>query len=669
MTQLDHPRRPYLIYALLCTLALAVLARAWYLQVTVAEDNLERAGWKTESTIHVQTPRGGIRDRHGVPLAESVEAYNIAIDPRAFYAQKKGMEHEIVALLSEFKDFDSDAFLAMANLPQDDIPRFMRIVRDASPHQAIAIKKAARDLGTNAIIVRQTYQRFYPMHTVAGAIVGFVDRDGVEGRSGLERGLDASLKGGELVYTVQRDARRDPYLLGELPNEDVVRGVTVTLTLDTRLQRSVEKILAKAVEKYQAQEAMAVVSNVKTGELLAIATVPTIDPNTPFETDEKFLWSSHALSYAYEPGSTAKVLTYAFALNDGVIQPDTIIDCEDGVMEVDDRKIRDTHPEKLIPAWKVLQVSSNIGAWKMAAKMGAAKHHQGLASVGIGSPVELPMKGSTRGILPDVPWIDIRHANIAFGHGFSLSIMQLHLALSAIYNHGLRLKPRLIHSLSYGDGRVERSETKAIGQVLRPEVAAQVLRAMKTVVHDEDGTGHAARIDGVNVAGKTGTARLVDLDHGGYLHEYLGSFSGTFPAEDPRYAITVWIVRPNKEIAYYGSAVAAPVFKQIGQEVIGLYGLGADKWAKNLDDAYEKIDVPAPQEPPQESDADDARITGVVPHMVGQRASVALQWLQDRKLPVELYGTGVVAAQVPEAGERLQSGRKVVLQLAPEDTP
>lgn len=676
MSYLRGNTRPRFIYGMLVILGIAVLARAWYLQVHIADENLERAGWSTETTSTLTAPRGAIWDRYGLPLAESVEAYNLALDPRTFYTQARGREEELVALLSSYSAFDAEAFRAMATLPVDDVPRYMRIARGLAPSEMEAIQRAAVSMQTRALIVETAYRRYYPLRGIAGALVGFVDADGNAGRSGIERALNEELQGGTLTYAVARDASRDPYLLGERPNIDAVRGVTLELSIDARLQRYAEDVLAQTVQRFAAQEAMAVVTNVRTGELLAVATVPTFDPNDPFSHPEEFLWASHALSYAIEPGSTAKVLTYAAAMEEGNLRMDTMLDCEEGIIRVDDRTIRDTTPVDIVPAWKALQVSSNVCSSKVAWTMTDETHHRYMQAFGLGERPNVPISGAAVGILPSPPWIEVQQANISFGHAFTASILQLHYALSTVANDGVRMAPMLIKRRHYGDGRVETVEPTVAAEVVRASVAAELLRAMQTVVYEEDGTGKEGAIPGVRVAAKTGTARLVDHERGGYMRQYVGSFTGFFPAEDPKYGISVWVVRPDREIAYYGGRVAAPAFREIGREMLRLYGEEPSAWADSVEDAVQSAQAAAGASSAaashhEGSADDDARPAlahpRVVPALVGMRASEALAILREQGLPVKIYGSGRVAVQEPARGELLLQNEHVILQLAPEE--
>lgn len=668
MERLDQGRAR-LIYGIFALIFAAILVKAWRLQVTQAQDNLDRAGWSIETTQTLAGARGALRDREGLPLAESVQAYTLSFDARTFFRDSRGDEEALIAILAPFPLFDPDAFMALAQLPLEDVPRYQIIARAISPASADQVMRAMAELGVLAVRKEPVFHRFYPMDGIAGSLLGFVDRDGTAGRAGLESALNAQLEGGTLTYKVARDVRRDPYLLGALPDLRGVQGTDVHLTIDLRLQRFAEEALQRAVDKYRAKEAMAIVTNVRTGEILALASVPTFNPNSPFQHPEELIWAPHTISHAHEPGSTAKALTFAAALNEGAITYDTLLDCENGEIRIGNRRIRDTHPEGIIPAWKALQVSSNVCAWKMGLALTAEKHRDYLLRFGLGAAPNVPISGATIGIVPRLRWIDIQHANISFGHGFSASLLQMHMALSTLANEGRRMAPAIVHSFVHGDGRVERVTPEVEEVVVRPDVAAKVMQALESIVYEEGGTGGRAAIPGVRTAGKTGTARLVDPIKGGYIMEYLGSFTGFFPADAPVYAITVWIVHPDKTIGYYGGETAAPVFKEIGQEVVRLYGPPESTWAGSVAAASEAL--PSRALAPVESNelAMLERVDGalITPNVVGMRARFAIDSLTGDGLDVHAYGTGIVVGQTPEPGTILAPGAIVTLQLAAKE--
>lgn len=665
--------RMLFVFAGVALLFAAVLVRGWQLQVADAEQTLERAGWVIETPELLQAPRGAIRDREGVPLAESVRAWNVYLDVRNFFASHRDKQAEMASLLSELPEFDAATFAAFAEQPLDELTRRWPLASNLAPARAERLISDARELGVISLYRELVYPRVYPLGPIAGSLVGFVDNQGVSGRAGLEAGLNEVLEGGEVHYRVQRDRRRDPYLFEQIPDFEAARGADVELTIDTRLQRFAEETLQRHVNRLQAQEAMAVISNVRTGEVLSLATVPSFDPNRPFDHDPEYIWVNHALGHAYEPGSTAKIFTYAAALNEGLLAWDEEIDCEGGLIEIDNEQVRDTHPEELMPAWKVLQVSSNIGALKIGMLLRDEEHERYLRDFGFGEAPQLPVTGATRGILQGAPWIDIHQANISFGHGFASSIFQVNQATATVANDGMRMEPLLVRAITRGDGRRETFGPSERGQVIRPEVARRVTEALEYVVYHEDGTGSQAAIEGVRVAGKTGTANLVDPNGGGYLREYLSSFSGYFPTADPQWAITVWVLRPNRDIAYYGGEVAAPIFSELGAEVLRLHGDGSERNAATLSEAAsaagagQVAQVVRRVRTPSSHEAQLASLQrNEMPDLSGMSAREAAALVIEAGRNPRLHGVGRVIAQQPPPGRELDDDASIILILDDE---
>lgn len=660
--------RAYSVYVALGAIALGIIWRAYVVQLRDADMVLERAGWMMEETISLNVPRGAIRDRFGVPFAESVEAYNVIFDPRAFYISNSGKENEMAEVLRLFPGFNVDEFVGYADLPVDEIPRYKVVARNAPPPVADSLKAAIERLrASNSFRFEQVFRRYYPLGPLAGGLIGFVDRDGVEGRSGVERGMNEALHAEPVRYRVTRDVSRAAYLLGDVPDVRSARGKDVELTIDSRLQRATEEALMRALDKHRAKEAMAVVSNVQTGELLAVASVPTIDPNRPFDFEESLIWSSHAVGHAHEPGSTAKILTFAAAIDSNAIRYDSMVDCENGSTIVSGRRINDTVRAGVIPAWKALQISSNVCAWKMAQLIGAERHREYLVAFGLGKAPSIPVNGLTIGRLPALRWIDSQHANIAFGYAFSASILQMHMAIAGIANEGIRMEPMIVRATVHGDGTREEFEPVSAGPVVKPSTSRAVLNAMEQIVHGEEGaTGWRAIIPGVRVAAKTGTARTLDPETGRYQNRYLASFTGVFPADAPKYAISVWVVHPDNATGYYGGEVAAPVFKEIGTEVMRLYGPPESTWPISVASAASAIPEDVLESPSSEHVPEIAFSEGaaLMPNLVGLRARTAIEWLREGDLEVAVFGSGIVAGHQPSAGARIEQGGRVILQLA-----
>lgn len=666
-------KRAYLVYGSLVFALGLILARAWFLQIVLAERNLERIGWSMEQTVTLNVPRGAIRDRNGVPFAESVEAYNLIFDPRAFYMSNAAKADELAQMLGQLPDFNAEEFLAYAELPVEAIPRYKLLARNLAPNQAEAFGEAFDRLGvSNSFRAEQVFRRFYPMGEMAGGLLGFINRDGIEGQSGLERGLNDALHGSPVRYRVTRDSARAPYLLEDVPDLRASRGKDVELTLDMRLQRAAEEALQRAIDKHRAKEAMAIVSDIQTGEILALAAVPTIDPNRAFSYDESLIWGSHAVTHAHEPGSTAKILTFAAAIDAGVLRYDTPLDCENGRTVINNRTIRDTVAKGIIPAWEAFKVSSNVCAWKMAQLIGAERHREYLVAFGLGNAPNLPITGMTRGILPPLRWIDVQHANISFGYAMSTSALQMHMAVATLANGGVRMEPRIVAAIIAGDGTREEFEPISAGPVVKPSTAREVLRAMEEIVHGEGGTGWRATLPHVRIAAKTGTARTIDPDTGRYQNRYLASFAGVFPVDAPKYAITVWVVHPDNATGYYGGEVAAPVFREIGNEVLRLYGTPPSTWSDSVQAAARALpdEALAPRAYNELPEIDLGMPNAKMPNLVGLRARTAIELLREEGLEVAVYGSGIIAGHQPSAGAPVQRGQRILLQLEePTDAP
>lgn len=685
-------RRAWWVFAGFLILAGLILAQAWRLQVRDADEVLSRRNWRLQTNEQIVAPRGQIRDRNGVLLAESVQSHDVYLDVRGLYAQFRDEVSAVRAMLSTVDGFDASAFDAWNVAPLAELTRHERVQRQMSPAMWEWLSAAESELGINVFYEEPSFRRFYPEQELAGNIIGFVASDGFTGRAGIEAGMDERLRGNSIEYSVERDMSRRAYLFGDIPDLASASGDAITLTIDSNLQSFVEQRLRKVTEDFEAKEAMAIVSDVDTGELLAVGSWPPFNPNHPFDHSEDQIWVSHPLSRAYEPGSTAKIVTFAAALNEGLVTYSEPIDCEGGYIIIDNERVRDTHPEEIIPAWKVLQVSSNIGALKIGMRMSDELHFEYLHSFGLGEAPDIGVQGVGRGILQAPPWIDIKQANMAFGHGFASTALQTHMATTVIAAGGELMAAHLIRSIRHPDGTEEQQLPVVQHRAVSRSVADQVTRALEQVVQHEDGTGKAAAIDGVRVAGKTGTANLVNPNGGGYMNEYLASFSGFLPADNPRFAITVWVLHPNTEIDYYGGKVAAPVFRDIGEECLRLYdaedGAGAPasiadavaRYDVAVRDRQRAVDIENGVEPDERGDderlvaqaafeelaADEA--SNVVPDFRGMWVRPALSLAERYGLATTIRGTGTVVAQSIEPGEPLDGGfDHILLQLGSQE--
>jgi len=421
-----------------------------------------------------------------------------------------------------------------------------------------------------------------------------------------------------------------------------INGLDVRLTIDTQIQHAAEQALARSVTEYGARSGIVLVVDVDSGDILAMANDPFFNPNN-VERSSASQRRLRALTDIYEPGSTMKPFLFAAALQEGVIKPDTLINCEGGRWKVANKTIRDTHPEKWLPARKVLRYSSNIGSAKIGMDLGAGVYHSYLTKLGFGEKTDIGLPGEASGILmPPNKWTSVDLAAISFGQGIGVTALQLARAFLCLANGGVT---KDLHLVSLPD----QARRNPAEQVFTPETAAMVLSLMKEVV-EEDGTGRSARIPGITIAGKTGTAQKAAKAGRGYGDQYLSSFVALVPADRPELLVLTMIDEPQK--ANYGSMVAAPVCREVTVRTLAYYGKLSEtlQTAAVEDVAGEAADAVSLAEAVGE--APSRPDTGRVPDIKGMPVRRALEILTKKGIVPVLKGRGMtVKNQKPEAGQ------------------
>ncbi len=512
----------------------------------------ERAAREYERATVVQGKRGAIVDRHGNPLAVSIESPSIAAYPRRVDDRKKTAK-ELARVLGQ---------------PQGRIyeklnPKrsFVWIKRQATPKQADAVA----GLGIAGLDFITEHTRVYPGKTLAAQLIGFSGIDG-HGLEGMEFYFDASLRGTEKEITVLEDAlgRRFegvgmPAHLGE--------GNSVELTIDRNIQHITQKALEASVTEFDAQSGMAAVMAPSTGEVLALAHYPFFNPNRYGHYDRE-LWRNRAITDPFEPGSTMKMFSAAAAIDSGICSPSTIFYCENGEYRIGRNIVHDTKSHGWLSLQQIVKYSSNIGSVKISEKLGAHHLFDYLTAFGFGQRSGITCPGETAGSLsPYATWSAIDTGAISFGQGISVSAIQLITAASAIANGGVLMKPLLVKAITDRSGQpIQRFSPEPVRRVISSQTAATMRRILKSVI-TEGGTGVNAALQGYSVCGKTGTAQKID-ESGTYAKgRYLSSFLGFAPADQPALVILVVVDEPKKQD--YGGIVAAPAFRQIALETLG----------------------------------------------------------------------------------------------------
>ena len=520
--------------------------QAFRVQIIRGPQYAEQARRNQQATEVITGRRGVISDRHGHALARSVESRSVSVRPKEIKDAQ-----EVTAFLSKTLDLPPAKVKALVTSNRS----YVWVARKINSRLADAVKAGAMP----GVYLTTEFERVYPYQHLAGQLLGFVSVDG-EGIEGLERSLDKQLAGQNTSQVLRRDATGRRMYSGNEDLEDP-SGDDITLTIDTQVQFAAEAALAKTAEQFGARWGGCMVVDVPTGDVLAWAEFPFFNPNKPAESTP-FIWRNKMAMDALEQGSTIKPFLVAAALQEKVVQRDTKFNCEKGKWEFKGATIRDTHGYDTLPVNKIIRVSSNIGAAKIGLKLGATTYHQYLTRLGFGGRTGLPLAGESRGILRSPKqWAEIDLATASFGQSFSATAVQMAQAYLCIANDGVRKPLRLIVDPEPKEVEEER--------LFSSEVASQVRDMMREVIEDEGGTGAQARIAGLTVGGKTGTAQKASGDS--YGSGRVASFVGLVPVEKPRYLVVVILDEPTKN--QYGGIVAAPVFQQVALRTMSYHGL------------------------------------------------------------------------------------------------
>ncbi|KPC67741.1 cell division protein [Streptomyces sp. NRRL WC-3753] len=524
--------------------------------------------------------RGGITDRNGVALATTVDSYDITADPTMFTREQLEVDdgpEQAAALLAPILGQDQ-AHLADVLRPKNKKLRYVRLARRQTPQVWNQIKDLKTALTTKSetdksavnvlagVFADPSSKRVYPGGDLAAGVLGWVGADG-KGGGGLERKLDKTLAGedGKIRYA-QSGGRQVP--TAGSTETPAVPGSDVELTIDRDIQWAAQHAISEQVEKSKADGGYVIVQDTQTGEILAMANAPGFDPGDLAHADPDALGNA-ALQDAFEPGSTAKVLSMAAVLEENAATPGTHITVPNRLKR-GDRLFKDDidHPTWYLTLNGVLAKSSNIGTIMATGELGKTQAEANkvlysyLRKFGLGGYSGLGFPGETKGILaPPDQWSTSQQYTIPFGQGVSVNALQAASIYSTVANGGVRIEPTLVRGTRGADGRFTPAPEPKKTRVTSEKTAKTLARMLESVVDDEEGTGNKARIPGYRVAGKTGTANRVDPATGKY-HGYTSSFAGFAPADKPR--VTVYCAIQNAtEGSYFGGQICGPIYKQV----------------------------------------------------------------------------------------------------------
>ncbi|MEL6348797.1 MAG: penicillin-binding protein [Myxococcota bacterium] len=653
-----------------CYLGLSL--QAGLIMLTPDEKLESRAQTLFEQSIQIEGRRGEILARDGEILATTADLMSVYADPSKLNEQTAKQVADVLAPL-----IDQPPAAIRKRLLDNPERRSLSLERGLTPIAADAIRDARRELVRSdrsmvgSIWMEPEPRRFYPGKSHAAPVIGIVDHKG-GGVVGLERTMDRVLRGEVRKYVQWRD-RKGRRVTPDMPT--AAPGDSIVLTLDRQLQHVTEGALDEAVERTGAESAWAVVMDVQTGEILALANRPTHNPNDTSTLNLKSFKNRAALD-AYEPGSVFKPFVAAAALEEGLVRPQSMVDCEMGRWRIGRTTIHDDHPKGVISVSEVIKYSSNIGAAKLAFQLGAERTLGYLHDLGFGRYSGLNLPGETRGAMQRPERIKpIELATTSYGHGVSVNAIQLAGALATLGNDGVRMEPRLVREIRGPDGGVlESFEPTVDRRVFSPETAKATLDMMITVT-EEGGTGTRARVPGFVVAGKTGTAWK--HINGGYSSTArIGSFVGVIPAEDPKLAVVVTVDTPTKGSSY-GGIVAAPAFATIAREGMRIYGIDPDpillEAHKEAERRRKRLPPPkprpapqapvvlSPEAPPELVWAGEGAL--IAPDLTGLSMRDALAALEGAGLHLSMTGSGRIVTQQPSPGTALAVGESVEVVL------
>jgi cell division protein FtsI (penicillin-binding protein 3) len=529
----------------------AVFGRLGYLQLFLHGEYLVKAQRQQQHVIEITPKRGAIYDRNMHPLAMS-----IPVDS-AFAVPSELGDHQLAArLLSGVLGIPREVL----EVRLESSHSFVWIARKLPPDK----KEAVEALNLKGVYFQKENQRIYPKRDLASHVLGFVDLD-EKGLGGIEYELDGQIRGKSEKIIVMADARQRWFDGGEAQRE---RGANVILTLDEKVQYIAERELAAAIAKTHAMAGTVVVMNPNTGEILALANWPKFNPNAANESTAEARMN-RAVTALYEPGSTFKLITLAAAFDQGITRPGEVFDCENGAVYVAGHRIRDHKPFGMLNVADILAQSSDVGAIKIALRLGAPKFYDYIRAFGFGQSTSVDLPGESKGLLRRLEnWSAVSIGSISMGQEVGVTPIQLITAVSAIANGGMLYKPHVIAELKRGDQALPAEGLLAPAEprrVIRPETAATLRRLMEGVILN--GTGPLARLDGWTAAGKTGSAQKIDPATGRYSPtQLIASFTGFAPISNPAVTILVSLDSPVGE--HEGGQVAAPVFKRIAEQVL-----------------------------------------------------------------------------------------------------
>src|SRR6202050_1600900 len=665
-----NPRLRWLVVWVLAVAWMAVVVgRLGYLQLFSYSEYLVKAQRQQQRIFEISPMRGTIYDRKGRELAVSLPMDSVFADPAEITDVE--MVSRLLSRGLEIPAEDLEEKIRDARTP-------VRLARKLSPETVQRIT----DMNLKGVFFQKENRRVYPQRELAASVLGYVDVD-EKGIGGIEYSLDRQIRGRPGKMMVMADGHRRWYDRTESAADP---GASVTLTVDETIQSIAEKELGRATADTHAKAGTVVVQDTNSGELLAVANWPAFDPNDAgaYSAEARI---DRAVASAYEPGSTFKVLTLTGAIENGVATPDELVDCQMGQIMVSGRLIHDWKRFGLLSVREILEHSSDVGAIKVALRLGGPRFYDTIRAFGIGQPTGIELPGENHGLLRPVEnWSASSIGSLAMGQEVSVTPIQIVSAISAVANGGTLYRPHIVREIDGGEPGALRPPP-APQQATDGRTAATVGEMMEGVVLE--GTGKPARLDGYTAAGKSGTAQKIDPATGRYsATQYNSSFVGFAPVNSP--VISILVVLDSPVGAHHGGEVGGPVVKRIAEQVLAYRDEPHDVPAPSDVETAKNLQVPPRPDARSDgaSDAAQARFQAavantelpkptsalptvafgdlsavVVPSLAGRTVRGVTEECSRLGLMPSLIGSGVALEQYPAAGAQVLRGSRVTVRF------
>ena len=664
-------RRALIVTVALVAWMLAIGARLIQVQIRQHDDLTARARNQQLATIETSPTRGQVLDRQGRELARS-------IDTESFFADPREIENvELTARnIAAATRLDQAELAKRLHDAKDSNKKFVWIVRRMDVQSASKLDA----LNLDGVYSRKEPKRYYPNDSLAAHVLGFVGTEEI-GLGGVEEFYNDKIRGeaGKLYLEKDGSTERRAFESYEVQPRP---GQTVVLTIDQTIQYRTEQALSGAVERAHAKGGTAIVMNPQTGEILALANAPSFNPNQPVKGSAETRRNG-ALQSIYEPGSTFKIVAYSAAIEKGLVTPQDKIDCQMGSITVADRLIHDHHPFGVLTIADALAQSSNVGAIKLGLLVGNESMYDYMKRLGFGTRTGIDLAGESPGLLrPLNRWQPASIGSIAMGQEVGVTPLQMATAYSVLANGGLLVKPHLVREIRTPDGTVVFQAKTESRRALKPETTAALRGMLEDVTLR--GTARKAQLNGYTAAGKTGTAQKIDPRTRAYsATKYIGSFVGFAPVNNPAVVIIVVINEPRG--AYHGGDVAAPVFREIAEQILPGLSVTPDLEIKSAPPLIAQAALPSPktrEDEQRQSEQREATLpkiaarnfrngtseivfapatkrAALMPDLRGQSVRDVARMCAQLGLHLEAQGEGRALRQSPEPGAEVDSGQVV----------